>query len=100
MMADIPSLDQLNLSEIGNIPSFSDTIPQQITDKLSLLIKLGEIMAVVVIIYFVILIISKIMSIRDSHNLRVIATQVIEINNKLSSHGEKKIKLPRKEKDK
>jgi len=83
------STDLSNLPGLINLSSIWNSIPQQITDKLDLLIKLGEILTIIIIVYFLILIISKLMSLKDSHNLSTIAQQVTEINEKLSVRRKK-----------
>lgn len=80
----IPPQLAINWSEIWQ------AMPSSLTNGLNWTVKIGEILLVLVIIYFIILIITKLMKIRDSHNLSVIAAQVSEINQKLSFITDKK----------
>ncbi len=81
----------LNLTNLaGNLtPSINwsdmwNSLPTSLIGELNFIINLSKIALIIIIIYFVILIISKLMSIRNSNNISKIASQVVEINNKLS----------------
>jgi len=84
----------------GGIANIVQALPQQLIDKLSLLIDIGKILAIITIVYFIILIISKIWGMRDSRNIRKIATSVAEINSKLSILTEKRQKPEKKNNEK
>lgn len=75
----------LSLVDVKEIlSSFLSSLSEPLQDKLILLIGLSKILLVLAIIYFLLLIISKIYSIRDSRNLRKISKNTEEINEKLS----------------
>ncbi|MEI6850069.1 MAG: hypothetical protein WCK29_03445 [archaeon] len=77
--------------ETNILSSIIQALPASVTDKLSFLIDISKILMIVLIIYFVILIISKIFKLRDSFNLSNIAKNVEEINEKLSSKEKKSV---------
>ncbi len=70
-----------------NASSLGIEFPAELTAKISRLLDIGKILAIVMIIYFIFLIIKQLVALRDSHNLRVIAKNTSEINDKL---GKKK----------
>ena len=78
-------------SDIGQVfSSVGASIVDKFSDQIYFVIFLGKILTIILIIYFVILIISKLMNLRDSHNIKLIALNVKEINDKLSQLIEKK----------
>lgn len=90
-MADInTSLQFPDVKEISS--GLFSAATEQLGDKLDLIVDLSKVLLVLVIIYFVILIISKLFAIRDSRNLSRIARGVEQINEKLDSFGKKKEK--------
>ncbi len=70
--------------ELGiNASSLGIEFPAELTAKLSSLLDIAKILAIVMIIYFIFLIIKQILGFRDSRNLRIIAEQTKEINSRL-----------------
>jgi len=65
---------------------------QEMQGKIDFILSLGRILAIVMIIYFVILIISKLFQIKDSRNLSRISRNTKEINEKMSLLIKKKDK--------
>ncbi|MBX4196568.1 hypothetical protein KW805_03195 [Candidatus Pacearchaeota archaeon] len=83
-MADqLPPLNELvNSSQLA--AGFWDSIPPAAMEKVYAIFSVAKIVLIIVGIYFLILIITKIFRLRDSHNLKMIEKNVEEINEKLS----------------
>lgn len=95
----------LDLGSAGINSSFSiSELMQQalapFAGKIDFLLTLSKILLIIAIIYFIILIISKLMKIRDSKNLSTIEDNVKSINDKLSLLTDKKVKVEKKQKTK
>ncbi|MEK6850437.1 MAG: hypothetical protein AABX85_02600 [Nanoarchaeota archaeon] len=71
------------------VSSIWQSMPNYLSDKITLLFDIGKILLIIIIIYFIIKIISQIIKLKDSRNLSKIANQVSEINQKISSFLER-----------
>ena len=98
MATDTLPADIINSTKSQIISSFANSIPESVRNKFYLLLDIGKILLIVLIIYFIFLIILKIIKLRDSHNLKVIAQQTTDINQKLSILLEKSVKKEKQKK--
>ncbi|MBX4211880.1 hypothetical protein KW787_00280 [Candidatus Pacearchaeota archaeon] len=91
MAETIPDIGTLvNGSQLA--AGFWQSIPSEAMNKLYSLFGVAKILLLIVAVYFIILIITKIMRLRDSRNLSLIEKNVEQINEKLSALDRKKKK--------
>lgn len=71
--------DMLNFSVQDLASSFWNSAPPEIIEKIALLLNLGKFLAILIVIYFIIIIISRLLNWRDSFNISKIAKNTEEI---------------------
>jgi hypothetical protein len=97
-MADLDVGRLINPGDLAS--SFWQNAPPELLTKWLSLLDIGKIAGVVIIVYFVVLIIARILKFRDSRNIRLIKNEVMAINRKFDSLVRKPEKKESKEKSK
>tara|TARA_Y100000034_G_C6813761_1_gene365931 strand:+ start:578 stop:913 length:336 start_codon:yes stop_codon:yes gene_type:complete len=82
-MAEFNPTDLLNPNDLAS--SFWQNAPPELLTKWISLLDIGKIAGIVIIAYFIILIIARILKFRDSRNIRLIKNAVISIEKKLDA---------------
>ncbi len=85
----------LNMSDFKDV---FNIFPPSILNGLDMLMTLAKVATIIFIIYLVFLIVQSIVRMRQAHNMKVIALNVVEINKKLDVLIDSKKKPSKEEK--
>ena len=83
---------QLTVESSNILSNLIGTVSPELSQKISLVLNTSLVALGIVMVYFIVLIISKILGWRNAKNLRKISENVEEINNKLDRFLSKKKK--------
>ena len=105
-MDDITNITQALNSQLSQ--SFLKALPPELLAKFSFIFDLLKVLLIVFIVYFIIVLITKLLALRDSFNIKSIAKNTQETNEKLArlidllspTQNSSKKKVKGKDKDK